>query len=69
VMQSKDVCMRRPEKFKIERRERKKIFKKNIANKQNVQTSKRLNDTYSEIENIEFKRMSKIQQILYFSFR
>jgi hypothetical protein len=67
-MQSKDVCMRRPEKFKIERTERTKIFKKNIANK-NVQTSKRLNDTYSEIENIEFKRMSKIQQILYFSFR
>jgi hypothetical protein len=67
-MQSRDVCMRRPEKFKIEQRERKKRFKKNHR-EQNVQTSKRLNDTYSEIENIDFKRVSKIQQILYFSFR
>jgi hypothetical protein len=68
VMESNDVCMRRSEKFKIERRERKNILKKNIAN-QSVQISKKSNDTYSERENVEFKHMSKIEQIIYFSFR
>ncbi len=67
-MESNDVCMRRSEKFKIERRERKNILKKNIAN-QSVQISKKSNDTYSERENVEFKHMSKIEQIIYFSFR
>jgi len=42
--------------------------KKNIENK-NVQISKQSNVMYNKTEDIEFKRISKIEQTIYLSFR
>jgi len=67
-METNDVCMRGPAVDNIEGRERKNMLKKKYRQLK-CKISKRSNDTWSERENVEFKRMSKIEQIKYLYFR
>jgi len=69
VRETNDIFMRKNREASYWKEKNEKIFWKRTINNKNVQISKQSNGMYNKTEDIELKRISKIEQMISLSVR